>query len=348
MRVLLKITSGPQDGTNTLLGANKLVRVGRSDWADITCANDEEMSKLHFQIETDHLAVYLKDLNSSNGTLLNNEPVGDVCVVRDRDRILAGQTEFEVHVDGDSPEEAERLRAESAAADRAADQGNQLEEGALLYGPTYSAEVCESGLTLFRGGDFGDDRQPSCPSLLAGVLSKQIPLTLVLHYGKIGVPPPPEAVPLFDWLPEPVAAENSPWIIKAELVSDVAELIDEAWDHDALLCLYSHEDAEDLVAHLRRAVRFNSQGLTSQGERQLLGYCWPSVLSQLLAFRSADFVGRLLATIDAVLMELPDLPGSWQILSTADFGATLEEAGLEELLPTVAEETGETSESDEL
>ena len=60
----------------------------------------------------------------------------------------------------------------------------------------------------------------------------------------------------------------------------------------------------------------------------MLGYCWPGVLGQLLAFRSDEFVGRLLGPIEAVLSELPDVPGTWQIYSNHEFQDTLQQVGL--------------------
>ena len=68
--------------------------------------------------------------------------------------------------------------------------------------------------------------------------------------------------------------------------------------------------SEELIDHLVSAMYFNIRGQApTDGEpKAMLGYCWPSVLSQLLAFRTQEFVGNLLAGIEVVLLEMPDFP----------------------------------------
>ena len=109
---------------------------------------------------------------------------------------------------------------------------------------------------------------------------------MIVHYGKLNMPPPKEqegAVALFDWLPDEVARENSPQIVRADSCSDLVALIDAAWDQDALVCLYSNADWEELVSHLRQALHFNSQGLPQQGRSAHVGI--------LLARRAGTIVG---------------------------------------------------------
>jgi hypothetical protein len=59
----------------------------------------------------------------------------------------------------------------------------------------------------------------------------------------------------------------------------------------------------------------------------MLGYCWPSVLAQLLAFCSADFVAKLLSGIEAVLIEVPAEEDAWQLFARPECQATLEQFG---------------------
>ena len=81
------------------------------------------------------------------------------------------------------------------------------------------------------------------------------------------------------------------------------ELIANGWGKDAVVCLFSRVDSTALLDQFRRACR-------SQGGRgnAVVGCCWPSVLGPLLSHSMASVVGPLLKGIDAVLVELPDLP----------------------------------------
>ena len=62
----------------------------------------------------------------------------------------------------------------------------------------------------------------------------------------------------------------------------------------------------------------------------IIGYCWPSVLAPLLSHYAEDFVRQLLAGIDAVLVELPDLPDTWQLYSTNGIVRALQQLGFVE------------------
>ena len=59
----------------------------------------------------------------------------------------------------------------------------------------------------------------------------------------------------------------------------------------------------------------------------MLGFCWPSVMSMLLGHGATPLVRQLLTGIDAVLVELPDLPESWQVYGEARIADLLAEVG---------------------
>lgn len=60
----------------------------------------------------------------------------------------------------------------------------------------------------------------------------------------------------------------------------------------------------------------------------ILGICWPSVLSILLAHGPSTMVDALLLGIEAVLVEFPDLPETWQLFGTNHVADMLDELGL--------------------
>ena len=61
----------------------------------------------------------------------------------------------------------------------------------------------------------------------------------------------------------------------------------------------------------------------------IIGYCWPSVLAPLLSHYTPDFVQRLLEGIDAVLVEFPDLPDTWQLYGRRELVGLLCRLGFE-------------------
>ena len=103
MRIVLETTSGPRSGHKVRLGAGQEVKVGRTEWADFSLAEDGHMSGVHFALETDSLACYLIDLESSNGTFLNGQqvPANTKITLGNGDEILAGKTSFLLHVEGE-------------------------------------------------------------------------------------------------------------------------------------------------------------------------------------------------------------------------------------------------------
>jgi len=66
--------------------------VGRED-ADIV-AMDPSLSANHFEIENRDGEFFVRDLDSTNGTILNGQPVVDSAKLQDGDRIEAGKTTF--------------------------------------------------------------------------------------------------------------------------------------------------------------------------------------------------------------------------------------------------------------
>ena len=338
MRIVVEVTSGPSAGRKIVLGANQAVQVGRTEWADAAFPHDGQMSGVHFLLETDKLACYLKDLGSRNGTFIGGRQVTERVQLGDGDKILAGQTNFVVHVEGAAPEQAAvptpgvefTLDAVHPAAvpPPVARVGPVagLAPRPLAPGParvTYTVEKCDSGLTLCRG-----TIAEIPPADLAIQLCEALPAYLIVDFQHLGVPPPPElASPnyLFDWLDPAAAAIASPLVIGQDDLLTWPALVEQGWGNDAVVCLYSKQEKGALLEHLRRACHARGRPAAQGGG--ILGYCWPSVLPSLLAHSSPRFVTDLLSGIDAVLVELPDLPETWQIYGGGQLVTLLEQLG---------------------
>lgn len=74
--------------------------IGR-DLTNTISINDKFMSKFHARIIYDEGLYFLEDLNSANGTYLNNEKIGDAIELKSQDIIKMGQIQF-LFVDGDN------------------------------------------------------------------------------------------------------------------------------------------------------------------------------------------------------------------------------------------------------
>lgn len=91
----LIITTGPQEGEVIVLKLDEIT-IGRAttNYTWEIGLQDPSVSRPHAQLKREGKGWRLLDLNSSNGTLVNNDPVlpGDGCVLQDGDIILMGAT----------------------------------------------------------------------------------------------------------------------------------------------------------------------------------------------------------------------------------------------------------------
>jgi hypothetical protein len=93
MELSVEIKSGPQAGKTVLLRPGKIIQVGRTSWADLSVPQDSTMSGMHFAIECGNDKCRVRDLKSTNGTLVNGFRITEM-EIGDGDQIMAGQTCF--------------------------------------------------------------------------------------------------------------------------------------------------------------------------------------------------------------------------------------------------------------
>ncbi|HEY2253002.1 MAG TPA: FHA domain-containing protein [Planctomycetaceae bacterium] len=327
MRVVLEIVSGPMRGRKTVLIANDSVSVGRSDWAQLVCAQDERMSRVHFVVKSDEVACYLADHSSRNGTFVNGVRITE-CMLRDGDRIYAGVTDFCVQIEGDSPDQARSMGGNSWVP-QDLDSAVQKSAQQRLNIP-YTAVTCDSGLSLYRGAV-----ADLVPVKLALVLRLMYPLHLIVDLNRLGMPFPEqlgEPQYLFGWLDRAAAAAASPVFISPAAENDAwKSLLDQGWGKDAVVCLFSNTPSADLLAHLQEACQARAGGGTG-----MIGYCWPGILAPLLLHSSSKQVSRFMSSIEAVLVEFRDLPESWQLFGDPLLAQTLNTFGFRPQVPGAA------------
>lgn len=331
--MILEVVSGPEAGRKVRLAAGQELRVGRTEWADFAVALDERMSSVHFALYAEPGACFVEDLGSSNGTALGGRPVADRTRLADGDEIAAGDTRFVVRIEGRAGQDAPTAGPGHASA--AAAPAVPAPAGRIPA--RFTVEKCSSGVTLCRGSVQG-----LAPGELAGRIAAQWPLHLIVDFHKLGQPPPADLGErrfLFSWLDPHAAEVASPLVVGASDTGQWRSLIDGAWGNDSVVCFFSRVDSGALLEHFRRSACVRGAGQRGGG---VLGYCWPSVLAMLLAHGPPNLVRTLLAGIDAVLVELPDLPDTWQVYGEGRVDELLAGLGLVRQSEPVAAETSPT------
>ncbi|HYP53376.1 MAG TPA: DUF4123 domain-containing protein, partial [Pyrinomonadaceae bacterium] len=92
----------------------QVVRFGRTPQADVA-TGDTFMSRVHFAVECGAEVCRIQDLNSRNGTLINGADLSSA-VLRDGDRIFAGQTDFVARVEGAPAVSSQHMTTPQTAA----------------------------------------------------------------------------------------------------------------------------------------------------------------------------------------------------------------------------------------
>ncbi len=87
----LVIENGPDQGRAISLNDSDVYSVGRDPAASLPLS-DERTSRVHFKLRLKDGIVYIKDQNSTNGTLVNGEPIRETRGLKKGDRIQVGDT----------------------------------------------------------------------------------------------------------------------------------------------------------------------------------------------------------------------------------------------------------------
>jgi hypothetical protein len=97
MTVLLEVKSGPSAGAQIRLEPGQSITIGRTGKSGFVLADDTHLSGLHFAVESSGDECRLRDLNSTNGTRVNDMNVKEA-VLHHGDIIQAGQSAFAVTI----------------------------------------------------------------------------------------------------------------------------------------------------------------------------------------------------------------------------------------------------------
>lgn len=177
MRLVLEITSGPLAGQQIEAKTGETVSIGRTPKATNPIA-DNFMSGAHFAVECKANNCVLRDLNSRNGTKLNDELVTE-SVLKSGDLIHAGRTDFLV-------------RIETTASEPAAASKPDLKPGKIPTGPVQQKAS-------------NRDKQPLQVTPPASPVSKPAPENKPARHQVTSVESAPQPGP-----PSPSASEQPP------------------------------------------------------------------------------------------------------------------------------------------
>ncbi len=104
-RVFLEVRGGPMAFRRTVLSPGDCVRVGRTSFSDFVIADDDQLSRIHWQLSWDGATCEARDLGRAGGILVGGERKERAVLHRSGAWIRAGRTDFSVYFEdvGEAP-----------------------------------------------------------------------------------------------------------------------------------------------------------------------------------------------------------------------------------------------------
>jgi pSer/pThr/pTyr-binding forkhead associated (FHA) protein len=309
MHVTMQLKTGSEAGRKVHLVSHQLVCVGSSSWADFVLSSETELAEQHFVLETDAQACRVRDVSKGRGVLLNGEPVLSA-VVHHGDCLRVGKTEFVLLIEGEMPSTAaEPVVARPPSAPPPVPKAESP--------PIYHSEQFETGVIRYEGKSV--ELEPAMVVRRLATIDPAYAIADLRNLAAEARPSPADGSYLFEWLGA-AAAGNSPVLLQQD-ETDIPQLIGQAWQRNAVVCLFSHAKKEELLVHLRERAKLN------QG--QILGICWPQTLGPLLERYHKEFAETFLKPLRAVFVEGAASPDSWYLYCWEPLDETLVRLGLE-------------------
>jgi hypothetical protein len=131
LQVVVAAEWGQHKGTRWQIGSGESKLFGRSDRADVVISNDNLCSSTHFRLFVDDQLCVVEDLNSTNGTFVNNRRVSTQ-TLQDGDKVRAGRSVFEIRI--------EVIEPEPRQADDPASNADSKDDGSQTFKATVTNE----------------------------------------------------------------------------------------------------------------------------------------------------------------------------------------------------------------
>lgn len=325
MKLKLTIPSGSMKGTEFDLGSGQACLVGRGHPARFQVPDDEAMANVHFSLECQGDICRLRDMGSEEGTLLNGQRVQEA-ELHPEDEITAGGTMFMVSVEGEAPPELATVEQTTPRV------VTPVPPASARAVPDCEAQPCPCGFLRVVPLEPG-----MRPAAIIRQMAEISPLYVIANLGQLKRPVPEDLERpdfLLYRLPEEVLAEHSPVIIRDGDTADFQAILEQGWDKNSLVCLYSNSDRNDLIGHLRQVVYCTPPHPDEPEGSGVLGYYWPRIMSALLKNGQEDFMGPLIDSISAFVLESEDQPGAWQMYASREYSEQLDELQLLHVTPS--------------
>ena len=98
--VFVLVVSGPLKGHNFFVKSDTPILIGRSNEATIKISYDNFCSRKHALLYWENKTGFIKDLNSTNGTFVNDKCIAQPTELHDGDIIGLGGTKLVVSIKG--------------------------------------------------------------------------------------------------------------------------------------------------------------------------------------------------------------------------------------------------------
>lgn len=320
MFVELEVLSGPDKGRIVTIKTGESLEIGRTSSEGLAVPSDRFMSGRHCVLTCEPDILKIRDLNSQNGTFLNDQPVLAESVIRDGDRLRAARTVFEVRLRDSATNEQHFL----GMTDNVIVRPPQTQ--AIIQG-MFTRGKAPSGLIHFRS----HGESTVNPAQISHSLDQSCPMYVVVDTKRLGMtlPPNAELEYLYSDLPPEARKAVSPVIACPGDPVNRFKLVADGWTKDALVCFFSTAPKEKVLGHLRELARGKEYDQIEPRGDQAAGIYLPSVVTQLLFTRPPAVAQFLMRDLEAVFLEgSPPLPNAWQAFSGSTFRHALEGLGL--------------------
>jgi pSer/pThr/pTyr-binding forkhead associated (FHA) protein len=310
----LKMISGNRAGELIPIRLGSSV-LGRSSENDVSFSNDLQVSFKHCEIIAAPQACTIQDLESRNGTFVNEQRIAQGHDLKPGDIIRIGSTKLEFGTSAKTPPEPvvpAAVESSPTAVDSpiARQVDAYLQQSAKSKQMVATRSIIHSDIVRVHGNW---DQEAAPVSWIEMLLAQKGNLYLLIDMGQVAMVDTEgqqeTTNTLFDWLPFP-ASQATPRLFDLRNWLAWPSAVEQAWGKDALMVLSTRSSTDDLLAHLRNVLR---GGTTDDFEpKAIQGICWPSVLRTLLEVEAVGVAKDYFRVVDALWIEGAKDPLTWE------------------------------------
>jgi len=289
--------------------------IGRNQMADVTVVGDASISGMHFGLDCEEKRCRLRDLQSQNGTKLNDVGV-PYATIYTGDKFVAGKTEFHVTIDG----------------------GEEAPDAPLR---TWVFEdLVRRKFATFFAKDIGEHYH-----LVDAVGIEPMPIEFLRRLARhrdVGA------------IVDTSQVDTKPWEAHSERtfvcddshakvfhIADIEKVVDDlrdAWGKDAFAFIFPHEGQEEVISVYPEAVAKYHQEADSDAPDFGSAGDWVNWLCD-----HPNRIADLMPNAEAVFIQHPD-PKRWRLLCETDFITRLNRLGYLPSKPSVLDDPADGDE----